>query len=69
MRVTEAKTGDVKVDSGVRSVEAGRRVGNGVIPVAGEMASDALSAGGIDWKYGHWIRRGRVRGGGQWSSG
>jgi hypothetical protein len=45
MRVTDAKTGEVKADTGWRSAESWIRAGNPVIPVAEQVATDKLASG------------------------
>jgi hypothetical protein len=45
MRVMNANTGEVKVDTGLRPVPSGNRPGNLIIPVAEEIAIDKLPPG------------------------
>src|SRR5208283_4506866 len=45
MRVTDAKTGEVKAETGMRPVASGTRLGNPVIPVWEEIAIDKLPSG------------------------
>jgi hypothetical protein len=45
MKVTDAKTGELKSDTGLRPVESGMRPGNPVIPVAREIAIKELHSG------------------------
>jgi hypothetical protein len=45
MRVTEEKTGELKVDTGLRSAESWMRPANPVIPIAQEIAIDKLPPG------------------------
>ena len=44
-RVRDAKTGEVKSDTGLRSVETGKQAGNPVIPAWEEVAIDKLPSG------------------------